>query len=46
MAEYWEWILNNVEALFPPEIAQYETEAFIVAVITSILAFLGEFRVR
>lgn len=42
MAEYWDQVVSSVERLLPPDIAQYERAAFIVAVITTLLAFVGE----
>lgn len=42
MAEYWDQIVSVVEGFLPSDIAQYETEAVIVAVITTLLAFVGE----
>lgn len=45
MAEYWDQIVSVVEGLLPSDIAHYETEAVIVAAITTLLAFVGECRV-
>ena len=42
MADLWEGLVDKVEALLPPEIADYETEVLVVAIITTSLAFLGE----
>lgn len=42
MAEYWDQIVSGVEGLLPSDIAQYEKEAFIVAVITTLLAFVSK----
>ena len=42
MAEYWDQIVSVVEGLLPSDIAQYEIEAVIVAVITTLLALVGE----
>lgn len=45
MADYWDQIVSVVEGLLPSDIAEYETEAVIVAAITTLLAFVGECRV-
>ena len=42
MADYWEDIVDGVEALLPAQFAGYEAQVFIAAAVTTALAFLRE----
>lgn len=42
MAASWERVLRSVEQLLPPGLADYETEVVAVAVVSTLLAFVGE----
>ena len=42
MAEMWEKVKASVRGFLPAEAAEHETEVVLVAVVTTLLALLGE----
>ena len=42
MADQWEQLKRSVRDFLPPEVAGHEAAVIAVAIVTSLLAFLGE----